>query len=147
MSDLQKNFDDLKLKVDSESHAVEIAKLNKDVEDLNNEVRRIQAFMFIMLIILPIKIIVISIQSVRFAKYLNKKKTKFVRSFSKPFGEFKPEKNLDIVVDDYEESDNEAQNSRTITPRSMRSIYDELQECEMALDVLEHKKIDKKIEK
>lgn len=132
LSHLKSIFADLNLQYKSRNEASEILKLNNDIEDLQGEIRRIKFYMFIMLLILPIKIIVISIQSVRFAKYLKKKKTKFVRSMSRPFGAFKPEDNpVEIVITPDSESDSDERCSRTLTPKSMRSLYDELQESEM----------------
>lgn len=54
---------------------------NVEIEELQGEILRIKIYMFIMLIILPIKVIIISIQTVRFVKYLKKKRP--ARKFAK----------------------------------------------------------------
>lgn len=133
-ADLKANFEKYQRKKSSQNEEI-----NAKIEELQAEIQRIEIYMFIMLIVFPIKIIVITIQTVRFAKYVKKKKPAktFVRSFSRPAAK-SGEKSVEIVITQEEEdsssdSDGEARNSRTITPKSMRSIYEELQESDLTL--------------
>lgn len=122
---LKQQIGNLKLQIDEiQSSSCDRA----EVVDLQEKVNRIRVFTIILTVLLPIKIIVIAIQSIRLAKYINKKKPLQRFQISRATSRNEQKKvNLSEVTIKLSELEGDESRSRTLTPKSMQGLLDEFQ--------------------